>query len=73
MLLVDPNRRAALRGIASLAGAAPAVLLLLTPSKSRAIGCFGTPIDDADENCDDGDVGFDESDFGGAGSNAREL
>lgn len=34
--LVDPERRAALRRIATLAGTAPAMVVLLSPSESRA-------------------------------------
>jgi len=40
---VDIGRRAALRNIGALAGAAPAVAVLLTPSASRALGSGGSP------------------------------
>ncbi len=43
---VDIGRREALRNIGALAGAAPAVALLLTPSASRALGGGGSPCDD---------------------------
>ena len=42
---VDIGRRAALRNIGALAGAAPAVAVLLTPSASRAWGSGGSPCD----------------------------
>lgn len=40
---VDKGRRAALMNIGALAGAAPAVAVLLTPSASRAAGSGGSP------------------------------
>lgn len=40
---VDIGRRAALMNIGALAGAAPAVAMLLTPSASRAAGSGGSP------------------------------
>lgn len=40
---VDEGRRAALRNIAALAGATPAVAVLLAPSASRAAGSGGSP------------------------------
>lgn len=40
---VDKGRRAALLNIGALAGAAPAVAVLLTPSASRATGSGGSP------------------------------
>jgi len=40
---VDASRRAALKNIGALAGAAPAVAVLLTPSASRALGSGGSP------------------------------
>jgi len=40
---VDIGRRAALLNIGALAGAAPAVAMLLTPSASRAAGSGGSP------------------------------
>lgn len=40
---VEIGRREALKNIGALAGAAPAVAVLLTPSASRAAGCGGSP------------------------------
>lgn len=40
---VDVGRRAALRNLGALAGAAPAVAMLLSPSASRAQGSGGSP------------------------------
>lgn len=55
----DIDRRAALRNIAALAGTAPAVALLLTPSASRAWGRGGSPCEDDDHHhhCDPGHGG----------------
>ena len=44
---VDIGRRAALKNIGALAGAAPAVAVLLTPSASRALGGGGSPCEGA--------------------------
>lgn len=48
---VDKGRRAALRNIGALAGAAPAVAVLLSPSASRAAGSGGSP---CEGNCGSG-------------------
>ncbi len=42
---VDESRRAALKNIGVLAGAAPAVAVLLSPSASRAHGNGGSPVE----------------------------
>lgn len=49
--IVDKERRAALLNIGALAGAAPAVAVLLSPSIARATGSGGSPCED---NCGTG-------------------
>lgn len=49
------DRRAALKNIGALAGSAPAITLLLTPSASRANGYGGSPCeDDRHSHCSPG-------------------
>ena len=49
------DRRAALKNIGALAGSAPAVALLLTPSATRANGYGGSPCeDDRHSHCSPG-------------------
>lgn len=64
----DPqiDRRTALRNIGALAGAAPAVALLLTPSASRAWGRGGSPCEGHhDHDCGGGGHGGGWSHGGG--------
>ena len=53
----DMDRRTALKNIGALAGAAPAVTLLLTPSASRARGDGGSPCEGPGDNHCGGDSG----------------
>ena len=66
---VDVGRRAALKNIGALAGAAPAVAVLLAPSTSRAqsaggspcegmFGCGPAPGDPTDTGAPGGNAGF---------------
>lgn len=69
---VDKGRRAALRNIGALAGAAPAVAVLLSPSVSRAAGA-GSP---CEGSCGTGSgvaPGWKPSDTGAPGSNTGFL
>lgn len=70
---VDKGRRAALRNIGALAGAAPAVALLLSPSASRANGHGGSP---CEGNCGSGRgvaPGFTPNDTGAPGGSTGFL
>lgn len=69
---VDIGRRDALKGIGALAGAAPAVAMLLSPSVSRAQTSGGSPCED----CGSGHgpaPGWTPSDTGAPGGNSGLL